>query len=45
VHVHALILYVNSLNRIALALNQDSLVKKYGIGLGLDWTISITPIR
>ncbi len=45
VHVHDLILYVNSLNRIALALNQDSLVKKYGIGLGLDWTISITPIR
>lgn len=45
VHVHDLILYVNSLNRIALALNQDSLVKKYGIGLGLDWTICITPIR
>lgn len=45
VHVHDLILYVNSLNRVALALNQDSLVKKYGIGLGNDWTISITPIR
>lgn len=45
VHVHDLILYVNSLNRVALALNQDSLVKKYGIGLGNDWTISITPIH
>lgn len=45
VHVHDLILYVNSLNRLALALNQDSLVKKYGIGLGIDWKITLTPIR
>jgi hypothetical protein len=41
VHKHELVLYVNSLNRMALALNQDSLVKRYAIGLGKEWTIRI----
>jgi S-adenosylmethionine hydrolase len=35
------VVYVNSLNRIALALNQDDFAKRYGISAGADWALEI----
>jgi S-adenosylmethionine hydrolase len=38
------VLYVNSLNRIALALNQDSFAKRYSISAGADWTLELVQV-
>ena len=35
------IVYLNSANHMALAINQGSFAKAYGIGVGTDWTISM----
>ena len=35
------VLYVNSLNRLALALNQGNFAKRYAISAGEDWTLEI----
>jgi len=35
------ILYINSLDKIGVALNQESFAKKYKIGTGAEWQISI----
>ncbi len=35
------LIYLNSLNNVALALNQDDFAGTYGIGSGADWTIEI----
>ncbi len=37
------LLYLNSLNNVALALNQGDFASKFGIGSGGDWAISISP--
>ncbi|MEH6936939.1 S-adenosyl-l-methionine hydroxide adenosyltransferase family protein [Bacillus sp. JJ664] len=36
------ILYANSLDQMAVAVNQGSFTKEYGISTGIDWIISIT---
>lgn len=35
------LLYVNSLMNVALALNQDSFVKRHGIACGADWSVRV----
>lgn len=45
VPVGALIIYINSLNRVSVAINQGNLSKTYQIETGLDWTISLTPCK
>ncbi|WP_077620318.1 SAM hydrolase/SAM-dependent halogenase family protein [Bacillus sinesaloumensis] len=35
------LIYVNSLDKMAVALNQESFAEKYQIGTGADWTITI----
>jgi S-adenosylmethionine hydrolase len=35
------VLYVNSLNRLALALNQGNFAKRYGVSAGADWTLEL----
>ncbi|MFS0820845.1 S-adenosyl-l-methionine hydroxide adenosyltransferase family protein [Bacillus sp. 1P02SD] len=39
------ILYINSLDKIAIALNQESIAEKYKIGTGIEWKIKIRKIR
>ncbi|THE13189.1 DNA-directed RNA polymerase subunit delta [Bacillus timonensis] len=39
------ILYINSLDKIAVALNQESIANKYKIGTGAEWKIKIRKIR
>lgn len=38
------IVYLNSANHMALAINQGSFAKAYGIGVGSDWTISMKKV-
>lgn len=33
--------YINSIGDLALAVNQDSFAKKFGVGFGPDWKVSI----
>lgn len=42
VHVGEPLLYLNSLNNVALALNQGSFVQKHGIASGAEWSIEIS---
>jgi S-adenosylmethionine hydrolase len=35
------LVYINSIDNIAIAINQDSFAKSYGIGTGSNWLISI----
>lgn len=35
------ILYINSLYRLGLAINQGSFAKAYNVGVGSSWTIEI----
>ncbi|MDZ4083233.1 MAG: S-adenosyl-l-methionine hydroxide adenosyltransferase family protein [Bdellovibrionales bacterium] len=39
------LLYFNSLLNVSLAINQGDFAKKYGIGSGPEWTVSISPHR
>lgn len=39
------LLYLNSLNKVSLAINQGSFAETYGIGAGPGWDIDITPVR
>ncbi len=39
------LLYLNSLNNVALALNQGDFAAKFSIQSGADWTISISKIK
>lgn len=41
VHVGEPLVYVNSLNNIAVAINQGSFAKAYSIGTGISWRISM----
>lgn len=45
VHVSDPVVYVNSLYRMAVAINQGNFAKAYNIGTGLDWTISFEKER
>ena len=38
------IVYMNSVNHMALAINQGSFAKAYNIGVGIPWTISFTKV-
>ena len=38
------IIYMNSVNHMALAINQGSFAKAYNIGVGIPWTISLTKV-
>lgn len=42
VPVGGLVLYVSSLNRMAIAINQGNLAQTYAIQTGLDWIVTIT---
>lgn len=35
------LVYINSLDNVAVAINQQSFAKKFGIGTGIDWRIEI----
>lgn len=39
--VNQLIIYINSLYRVGLAINQVSFAKAYNIGVGSNWHIEI----
>lgn len=39
------ILYINSLYRLGLAINQGSFAKAYNVGVGSSWTIEIKKIE
>lgn len=39
------ILYINSLYRLGLAINQASFAKAYNVGVGSSWTIEIKKIE
>lgn len=41
VHVGEPLLYINSLNCVALAINQGSFARAYNIGTGISWRISL----
>ena len=41
VHVGEQILYVNSLFRMALAINQGNFARAYSVGTGLQWSIQL----
>ena len=41
VYVGEVLLYVNSLDNMALAINQGSFAKAYNIGTGITWKIAI----
>jgi S-adenosylmethionine hydrolase len=43
VPINSLVIYVNSLNRMAIAINQGSVSKEYSISSGLEWKIEIKP--
>lgn len=38
------VLYVNSIDHIAIGINQGSFAKAYGVGTGYNWKIKIQPI-
>lgn len=38
------IVYMNSVNHMALAINQGSFARAYNIGVGIPWTISFTKV-
>ena len=40
-----LLAYTNELMNVSFTMNQDSIVEKYGIGFGGDWTVSFCPKR
>lgn len=45
VHVSEQIIYINSLLRIAVAINQGNFAKAYNIGTGLHWTIEFIKVK
>ncbi|MCF0115436.1 MAG: SAM-dependent chlorinase/fluorinase, partial [Erysipelotrichaceae bacterium] len=45
VRVGSPILYVNSLDCMALAINQGSFAKAYNIGVGKEWIIEIRKLH
>ncbi len=45
VHVSEQIIYVNSLFRMALAINQGNFARAYSIGTGIHWTIEFKKIN
>lgn len=44
VYVSEQIIYVNSLNRIAIAINQGNFAKAYSIGTGIHWSIKFKKV-
>lgn len=38
------LVYINSLDNVAVAINQQSFAKKFGIGTGIDWRIEIEKV-
>lgn len=45
VHISEQIIYVNSLLRMAVAINQGNFAKAYNIGTGLHWTIEFRKVK
>ncbi len=45
VHVSEQIIYVNSLFRMALAINQGNFARAYSIGTGIHWTIEFKKVN
>lgn len=45
VHISEQIIYVNSLYRMALAINQGNFAKAYSVGTGVHWTIEFRKIN
>lgn len=45
VHISEQIIYINSLLRIAVAINQGNFAKAYNIGTGLHWTIEFIRVK
>ncbi|MFT8320574.1 MAG: SAM-dependent chlorinase/fluorinase [Bacillus sp. (in: firmicutes)] len=39
------IAYINSLDNVGLAINQQSMANTYSLGAGADWTVQILPTR
>jgi len=42
VPVGSLVLYINSINRLSLAINQGNLASTYALGTGLEWVIEVS---
>lgn len=42
VPVGSLVLYINSINRLSMAINQGNLASTYALGTGLDWVIEVS---
>lgn len=42
VPVGSLVLYINSINRLSLAINQGNLASTYALGTGLNWVIEVS---
>jgi S-adenosylmethionine hydrolase len=42
VPIGSLVLYINSINRLSLAINQGNLAETYALGNGLDWVIEVS---
>lgn len=45
VQVSEALVYINSLNCMAVAINQGSFAKAYNIGTGITWKITISPVH
>lgn len=45
VQVSEALVYINSLNCMAVAINQGSFAKAYNIGTGISWKITISPVH
>ncbi|WP_313489464.1 SAM hydroxide adenosyltransferase [Exiguobacterium sp.] len=39
------VVYINSLDQIALALNQGSFAHAFEVGIGNDWSVSVQHIK
>lgn len=44
VHISEQLVYVNSLDRMAVAINQGNFAKAYSIGTGINWTIEFKKV-
>lgn len=45
VRIGSPVIYINSVYRVGIAINQGSFAKAYNIGIGANWTVEITKIK
>ena len=45
VRIGSPVIYINSLYRVGIAINQGSFAKAYNVGVGAQWTVEISKIR